>query len=522
MKKLPIGIQSFSKLREENCVYVDKTEHIYRLICGGNYYFLSRPRRFGKSLLVSTMEEVFRGNKALFEGLYIYDKIDWTEHPVIRLDFAGRGHHSPEALRNSLGDFIDNIALANQISLNNTELPDRFMELIIRLHETSGQQVVVLVDEYDKPIVDHLQDAALAKANRDVLKNFYEVLKAADAHLRFVFLTGVSKFSKVSVFSGLNNLVDITLEIPFATICGYTQAELEDSFAANINELAAQHHVSKNEALNSIKDWYNGYSWDGATSVYNPFSTLLLFRNNQFDNFWFATGTPTFLVNLIKERNDVKSLLEPGSFDSMGFDSFDPDTIDTKQLLFQTGYLTVKSIAKSRFSETMMYALGVPNEEVRRSLMSYLVGSYANYPVPETVPMRNRMLQQLFDGDVRAFERSMQEMFARIPYQLHIPREAYYHSLLLLWCNLLGLEVQAEIPTDKGRIDAVWTWEERVVIAELKYSESETTDALLDKAMAQIKDTRYHERYAGTDRRIALLAIAFAGKEIACRMEEMK
>ncbi len=520
MKRLPIGIQSFEELRRLNCVYVDKTPQIYSLIENGKYYFLSRPRRFGKSLLVSTLEEIFRGNKALFEGLYIYDKIEWLKHPVIKLDFGAINYQTPEALEKDLFNIMSGIATREGIVLTRNSAGS-FAELIEELYRKTGRQVAVLIDEYDKPIIDHLPDLALSNANRAVLKNYYQVLKAMDAQLCFVFLTGVSKFSKVSIFSGLNNLRDITLSTGYASLCGYTQEELETCFDEHIENLAQSLQTNRFDILSEIKNWYNGYTWDGITSVYNPFSTLLLFAEKVFDNFWFATGTPTFLVNLIKERNDVKALLEPVAVEASGFDSFEPEAIDTKQLLFQTGYLTVKSIAKSRFSAAMMYTLGVPNEEVRRSLMTYLVGSYANYPASDTAPMRDRMLQQLLDGDASAFERSMQEMFARIPYQLHIPREAYYHSLLLLWCNLLGLEVQAEVSTDKGRIDAVWTWEERVVIAELKYSESETADILLDKALTQIKATRYHERYAGAGRRIAFLAIAFAGKEIACRMEEI-
>jgi hypothetical protein len=286
--------------------------------------------------------------------------------------------------------------------------------------------------------------------------------------------------------------------------------------------MAQSQQSTKPELLERIKNWYNGYSWNGITSVYNPFSTLLLFTESVFGDYWFATGTPAFLVNLIKERNDVKLLLEPTQMQASGFDSFDYKTLHTKMLLFQTGYLTVKRIDRDPFNAQPIYTLGIPNEEVRQALMEHLVGAYTAFPFPDTAPMRSRMLQQLLDGDRSSFERSMQEMFACIPYQLHIPREAYYHSMLLLWLNLLGFDVQAEVSTDKGRIDAVWTWGDRVVIAEIKFAEQGATGPLLEEAFAQIHERRYHERYAGSNRRIALLAIAFAGKEIACDMKELK
>jgi hypothetical protein len=255
--------------------------------------------------------------------------------------------------------------------------------------------------------------------------------------------------------------------------------------------------------------------------VYNPFSTLLLFTEKVMRNYWFETGTPTFLINIIKERNDVKFLLEPVEMNDVEFNSFDPRTLGTKVLMFQTGYLTVKKVNKNPFGDGIIYTIGTPNEEVRQAMLQYLTSSFAAYPIDDTTSMKGRMMAQLFDGDVSGFEASARELFARIPYQLHLPREAYYHSLLLLWLNLLGFEVQAEVSTDKGRIDAVWTWEERVVIAEVKFCEDGEVEPLLETAMTQIREQRYYERYAGEKRRIALLAVGFAGKDIACRMTEL-
>ncbi|MDR3333485.1 MAG: ATP-binding protein [Treponema sp.] len=316
----------------------------------------------------------------------------------------------------------------------------------------------------------------------------------------------------------LNNLIDVTFEVEYTTLCGYTQEELESYFVPDLKELAVAHNCGVPDVLEKIRYWYNGFSWDGKISVYNPFSTLLLLRQKNFTNLWFETGTPTFLINLIKERNDVKLLLEPAFMKQADYNNFDYRTMDTKLLLFQSGYLTIKEAVKSCFNEELIYTLDIPNEEVRQSLMNHLTSSFAVYSVVQTTAARERMMEALFKGDVTVFETSLKELFANIPYQLHIKREAYYHSLLLLWLNMLGFHVDAEVSTDKGRLDAVWTWEDRAVIAEVKYAGRGAVKTLLDTAMEQIKGKGYYERY--THRRIALLAVAFAGKRIACQMRE--
>jgi hypothetical protein len=522
LQPLPIGIQSFTNLRSNGYLYVDKTQEIYRLITSGRVFFLSRPRRFGKSLLVSALEALFKGNKELFEGLYIYDKVNWDKkYPVIKLDWSGIRHTQDTEMEEGLSFFMHETAAYYGITLTQKYAANCFDELLRRLHEKTGSQAVVLVDEYDMPILDALnEEAEIQDSIHKFLQSFYKVLKAADDHLRFVFLTGVSRFSKVSIFSGLNNMNDITMDAQYAAICGYTQDELEQYFAPYIKQIADTEKSTPSEIVTKIRNWYNGFSWDGVVSVYNPFSTLLLCNKKVFKNYWFETGTPTFLINLIKERNDVQLLLEPSQMQASEFNSFDYQTLDTKLLLFQTGYLTVKQAAQDLFGDQLVYTLGIPNEEVRSSLMEYLVSDFAVYPVSNTATMRSRMMRELLDGDVSSFEQSMRELFARIPYQLHIPRESYYHSLLLLWLNLLGFAVEAEVSTDKGRIDAVWTWNDRVVIAEVKFALDGAVEPLLEDALNQIHDRRYYERYTGKHRRIALLAIAFAGREIACRIKE--
>jgi Holliday junction resolvase-like predicted endonuclease len=516
MKKLPIGIQSFEKLRTNNFLYVDKTKEIHRLITEGNVYFLSRPRRFGKSLLVNIFEAIFKGKKELFEGLYIQDKIDWTQqYPVIKIDWSCIKHGSAEEMERSMSDFLNEIAHKYQITLAKGYASDCFDELIRQLHQKTDRQVVILVDEYDMPIPDTLDKTERIDEIRKFLQSFYKILKAADEHLRFVFLTGVSKFAGVSVFSGLNNLNDITLDEKYASICGYTQPELESYFSEYIEETALYAQMSKTKLLDKIRFWYDGYSWDGKTPVYNPFSTLLFFDKRQFDNYWFRTGTPTFLIEILKRRNQLQPILEPITVESIVFESFDPQRIDEVPLLFQTGYLTIKH---KKFVELEPeYTIGLPNNEVKQSLLTCLMNAYTDYPVYKTDGLKQRMQQQLFNNDAGGLEQSLREMLAYIPYPLHIGREAYYHSLLLLWLKLLGFDIIGEMMTNAGRIDAVWKFSGHTIIVEVKYQPKKAKiENLLNEALKQIKANRYAERF-NDGQRISLLGVAFAGNEIGCK-----
>jgi hypothetical protein len=519
MKNLPIGIQSFEDLRKNDYIYIDKTQDIHRLIATGKIYFLSRPRRFGKSLLISTLEAVFRGRKELFEGLFIFDKWDWTQrNPVIRIDFSGLSHRTTEALTNSLSDLVKTTASRNKIVLESTELPDKFRELIAQLHESTGQKVVVLVDEYDKPITDHLSDPETMKSNQKILHDFYQVLKAADEHIRFVFMTGVSKFSGLSIFSALNSLNDITLNYKYASICGYTQEELECNFTEYLDDVAQYLSMNKEELLNEIRLRYNGYSWDGKTTVYNPFSILLFFDNREFDNYWFRTGTPTFLINMLKSRNQIKPVLSPIIADTIAFNSYDPLNIGEIPLLFQTGYLTIKQ--KILVNNEPQYTLDLPNWEVRFAFMNYLLSAYSDYPVEQVSPLLYILQQQLRDHDAAGFEQNLRLLFAHIPYELHIKSEAYYHSLFLLLMKMLGFDIHGEVTTNIGRIDAVWHQPELTVVAEIKYGVGKDADSLLNEALSQIRDRRYYEKYL--DKKVIRLGIAFTGKEVKCGMEEVE
>ena len=520
MKKLPVGIQSFKDLRSNGYLYVDKTQDIHRMITSGKPFFLSRPRRFGKSLLVSTLEEIFKGNKALFEGLYIYDHWDWTQqNPVIRLDFANINNSSSAELESDLSAKISNIAQDCSINLSR-RLGGGFAELIEKMHRSTGRQVVVLIDEYDKPIVDNLSNQEVMNENKRLLHDFYQTLKASDEHLRFIFLTGVSKFAGVSIFSGLNNLNDLTLDDRYSSICGYTQQELETDFSEYLDEFARHYDMSKEDLLYEIRRWYNGYSWDGSTMVYNPFSTLLFFDKRRFNNYWFSNATPTFLIEIIKKRNQLKPVLEPVITDSSILDNFDPFKIGEIPLLFQTGYLTVKKVKLVEWQP--QYTLGIPNNEVKDSLLKYLLSAYSDYPLNQTQELKQRMQQQLLTGDTTALEQSLREMLSYIPFRLRIGKEKYYHSLMLLWLKLLGFDIIGEINTNVGVIDAVWQFNGHTVVAEIKYQVKKGRIAtLLTHAMKQIEEKRYYERFMDNEK-VSLLAVVFAEKEIGCRIVAKK
>jgi hypothetical protein len=521
MKNLPIGIQSFEKLRSNNYLYVDKTEHIHRLATTGDIYFLSRPRRFGKSLLISTLDALFNGRKELFEGLYIEDKWDWSKsNPVIRIDWTAIKHGTPEEIETDLSGFLQEIATYNGIILNRSYASSRFRELITQLHLKTGQKVVILIDEYDAPILDVMSKSPEAlKAIQESLQDFYKILKAADEHIRFIFLTGVSKFAKLSIFSALNSPKDITIDEQYATVCGYTQEELEHYFSEHIDAMLARYGYTHEKLLNNIRRWYDGYSWDGKTAVYNPYSTLSMFDTRTISNYWFASGTPTFLIEQLKKREQTDLVLEPFEASPKIFDSFDPAHIENIPLLFQTGYLTVKSVQATE--EEPKYTLGVPNREVFLSLNEYLLSAYSEYPLSGLAILKEKMGRQLKMLDADGFAQSIRIMLANIPHIIQIGNEKYYHSLFLSWMNVLGFKAQGEVMTGNGRIDAVPEHPDTVIVCELKYHSKIKTFTLLRHAIKQIHDKNYYGKYQGSGKKIVLLGLAFSGKEAGCRMDAL-
>jgi hypothetical protein len=523
MKNLPIGIQSFEKLRSEDFLYVDKTKEILQLT-RSNIVFLSRPRRFGKSLLISTLGELYKGNKHLFEGLYIYDKWDWTQqYPVIRIDWTSIEHGSKEEIERSMLSFLRRQANLYEISLVSEYASSLFAELIESVHRKTGKKVVVLIDEYDKPILDSMSKPEAAEV-REFLQKFYVVLKGTDDHLKFVFLTGVTKVAKVSIFSVLNSPDDITIDDRYASLCGYTQEELERDFSEYINDTANYFGLTKEDLLKHIRKWYNGYTWDGETSVYNPYSTLSFFRKKTFSNYWFETGTPTFLINRLKKHNLLQTVLEPVVVGASAFDSYDPDALGDIPLLFQTGYLTIKG--KRTVGIKPEYTLEVPNMEVRESLMEHLLNAFTQYPIAQVRILADDILKNIQACNSEGLQNNFRKLFAGVPYTLQLKdesaedtNEARYHAIFQVLMTLMGFEIQSERLTDKGRIDAVLQLPNEVIITELKYHASTKLDTLLNQAIKQIYEKQYYEPFL--DRKVILLGLAFSGKEVGCRIEPL-
>lgn len=499
LKRLPVGIQTFSEIREGNWLYVDKTKPIYRMTQEGKYYFFSRPRRFGKSLTLSTLKSLYQGRKDLFEGLWIEDQWDWTRaHPVVHISFSSIGHKEL-GLEQAIKKQIKKRAEEDHLELKEEGISQLFRELIEKLAQ--DQRIVLLIDEYDKPIIDFLTDIPQAKDNQSILKSFYSVIKDADQHIELLMITGVSKFSKVSIFSELNNLEDISLDRRFANLVGITQQELEANFEERFPAAQGYLELNRDELLAEIKDWYNGYSWDGRTFVYNPFSILNFFQKNEFVNFWFSSGTPTFLINLLRERKiyDIGNTIVGNTI----FDSFNIENIDTYPLLLQTGYLTIKS-ADRRLGT---YTLDYPNKEVKESMFQYLIAGFSYSQHTQSTPVILQLRQALMDNESEKIITLINSLFSSIPYHIFIKdREAYYHSLVFLLFRFLGQYIEAEVNTSNGRVDSVVTTDNFIYILEFKLDES------ADAAIQQIKQKNYAAKYQDQNKPIIGIGINFSSE----------
>ena len=498
-RRLPIGLQTFRELREEDCYYVDKTGFIARLLDEGKHYFLSRPRRFGKSLFLDTLKELFEGNEALFTGLHIHDRWDWSlRYPVVRLDF-GSGHFGePGYVHSSAMAQLASAAQDGGVAASYDTAPERFRDLLRALHARTGRRVVVLVDEYDKPLLDALDTPDVARANRDYLRGLYSTIKSSDADVRFTLLTGVSKFSKVSVFSGLNNLTDITLDPRYSAICGYTEADLDTVFAPELAGLDRER----------IRDWYNGYNWRGAESVYNPFDILLLFDKREFGCYWFESGTPTFLVETLFQRR-VASLSLDGMLTSADLlSSFDVGAIATEALLFQTGYLTIKSVRDR--GGVRRYSLGYPNREVRQSLNENLL-RYLVQDATRQTSNSDRLYDLLEANDFDGLNALFHAFFAGIPYEWYTNNaiadyEGYYASVFYSYFAATGFDVTVEDSSNRGRADMAVRFGGNVYLFEFKVVEQASAGA----ALAQLKERGYADKYRAAGEPIHLIGVEFS------------
>ena len=491
-QKYPIGIQSFDKLREENFLYVDKTPYLHELVNSAGYYFLSRPRRFGKSLFVNTIEALFQGKKDLFKGLFIEDKWNWEQtNPVVKISFSNIDHKEI-GLSKAIKIELRKQAKSFGFELESESNGLMFRELIETVCKNQGK-VVVLIDEYDKPIIDYLgvnTDKALE--NQEILKGFYSILKDADDYLRMVFITGVSKFSRVSIFSDLNNLRDLTINKQFAGVCGITQEELENSFLEELKIYDKE----------KIKQWYNGYTWDLKTKVYNPFSLLNFFNDQgEYRNYWFVTGTPTFLINLSKQMQFVDFEGITLYLEELG--AYGIEKINLIPLMFQTGYLTLK-----KQNEDDTYELDYPNLEVRRSFLNVLANAYIQDERKSGAILANNLGQSLQNGDLEKVQQILNTLFKSIPYTLwQKENEHFYHAIIHLIFKILGIYVDSEVQTSDGRMDALVRLEKYVYCFEFKLDES------AEMALSQIEKKGYLTPYLHQGRTCIGIGVNFSKEE---------
>ncbi len=494
-KILPIGRQSFRDLREGNCIYVDKTQHIYNLCAEGKMYFLSRPRRFGKSLLLSTIKELFLGSKALFDGLWIADKWDWTQKsPVIHISFTSVDYERAGLEEGITRNLLDNFAEYGLTPRDNSSIKLLLADLIKQLHDKYGK-VVILIDEYDKPIIDYLEFNKIseAKANQEILGLFYGALKDSDLYIRLSFITGISKFTRVSLFSKLNNLNDLTINPYYSTMLGYTQEELEHYFEAYIDEtVTVMDTYTREEILNDIKLWYNGYSWDGKTTIYNPFCILLFFANQDFQSFWFQSGTPTFVVKKVLEEGffQIENIETTTNF----LDQYSLDNIELTSVLFQTGYLTIKEKHRTEL------VLSVPNQEVKDALYTLLMDKMGQTAVGGGGGVTVRHLKRAFmNDDLKQAEDILTSLFGGLAYDVYTHQtqkqvEGFYHGLVHILFKCLGLYMQSEVHSTKGRADSIVETPTHIYFLEFKINSDATT------AFNQIVTKKYAAPYTADSR----------------------
>lgn len=503
MKKLPVGISNLKEIIENNYVYVDKSRFVHDLNEMGKYYFLSRPRRFGKSLFIDTLKEAFEGNQQLFDGLWLHDNWDWSKHyPVVHISFAEGVLKSRDELDKRIRDILyqNETALGIECRQPN-DIPGYFSELIRNSAKKIGLRTVVLIDEYDKPILDNIVEPQIAKEMRDGLKNLYSVIKGQDASIEFALLTGVSKFSKVSLFSGLNNLTDITLDSKYSTICGYSETELTTVFSDYL----------ENKPLEDIRKWYNGYSFLGE-KVYNPFSMLNYLRTGEFLNFWFETGTPEFLIKLILSgRYYIPGLEDAVATDTL-LGSFDLETIEVETIMFQTGYLTIKK--KEQLGNMTVYRLDFPNLEVKKSFTD-TVSAYLLSRRPVYERYKIDLYQCVATADINNIRQVFHALFSAIPHDWYRKNrlaeyEGYYASIFYCYFSAIGLDVTPEDTTSHGRIDMTVRMDTKVYIFEFKVVDIDKTPGT---ALEQIRQKGYADKYRGNVVEIYLIGVEFDRNE---------
>ena len=503
-KTYPIGIQNFESLRNDNYFYVDKTKLIYQLARSGRYYFLSRPRRFGKSLLISTLEAYFEGKKELFKGLAIENlEKDWIKYPILHLDLNIEKYNSPDSLDKILNDKLEYWESIYGTRPSETSFSLRFAGIVRRAYEQTGQRVAILVDEYDKPMLQSIGNEELQRSFRDTLKPFYGVLKSMDGCIKFALLTGVTKFGKISVFSDLNNLNDISMDERYIEICGITEKEIHENLEDELHELARRQKMTYDEVCKELKECYDGYHFvEDSIGLYNPFSLLNTFDKMKFGSYWFETGTPTYLVELLKQNHYSLQRIAHEETDADVLNSIDSAYQNPVPVIYQSGYLTIKGYDR-RFG---MYRLGFPNREVEEGFIKFLLPYYANVDKIESPFQISKFVHEVEQGDYDAFFRRLQSFFADTPYELVRDLELHYQNVLFIVFKLIGFYVKAEYHTSEGRIDLILQTDQFVYIMEFKL------DGTAEEAIKQINDKHYAQAFNADKRKLYKIGINFSNK----------
>ncbi len=503
-KIYPIGIQNFEKIRRDGYFYIDKTALVYQMVKTGSYFFLSRPRRFGKSLLVSTLEAYFEGKRELFEGLAI-EKLekDWTKHPILHIDLNTEKYENLESLENILNDTLYKWEKVYGTEPSETSLPLRFKGIIRRAYEQTGNRVAIFVDEYDKPMLQAIGNEELQKAFRNTLQAFYGAIKTMDGYIKFAFLTGVTKFGKVSVFSALNNLIDLSMDERYAAICGMTEEEIHDNLEEDLLELANKQKMSYEEVCRELKTCYDGYHFvENSVGIYNPFSVLNTFFKMKFGSYWFETGTPTYLVELLKAHHYDLHCMAHVETDADILNSVDSASTNPIPVIYQSGYLTIKKFDQ----EFATYQLGFPNREVEEGFMKFLLPFYANTDKVESPFQIQKFVREVRSGDYESFFRRLQSFFADTPYELIRDQELHYQNVLFIVFKLIGFYVKAEYRTSQGRIDLVLQTDEFIYVMEFKLEGS------AEEALRQINEKNYAQPFAADPRKLFKIGINFSSQ----------
>ena len=510
MKKLPIGIQSIREIITKGYIYVDKTPFALDLIQNGKHYFLSRPRRFGKSLFLSTLKEIFKGNKDLLEGCHIdHSNHDWQPHPVLLLDFGGIANDTTEKLNNDLRAIITNIGKEQGIDVEGPSLEFQLNVLVKAL--ASKGQVVMLIDEYDKPIIDNLHNLEVAEGNRRLLQSFFGVFKNLDEHIKFTFITGISRFSKVSLFSQANHLKDISMDTRYAAMMGYTQEEIGQYFEEHVQAITQKRNTqgqpcTEEEVLAEIKDWYNGYRFsEEAIYVYNPFSTLNYFDEKKPKSYWYATGTPSFLLREIEQRPQAAaSLSQRIATQNRLSDISQVNQISLPALMFQTGYLTIRDYKVALDA----YQLDFPNKEVRDAFFGSILAELGEVDSWVVHLLAKKLRESLSALELDTFVSIINTHFAKIPYQAYQhAKEGFYQALFLIFLELSGIQAQGEVVTSKGRIDVLCELAGMFYIFELKVTQKASI------AIRQVLRQEYSQRYMQQGKKIVVMGVSFSSRK---------